>query len=86
MVTWKIVLTKQAAKDLKKISASNLKAKAEQLIKILHNDPYTPHFEKLSGDLKGLYSRRINIQHRLVYEILDDQKIVKIVSLRSHYE
>lgn len=86
MVTWKIVLTKQAAKDLKKISASNLKTKAEQLIKTLQNDPYSPPFEKLSGDLKGLYSRRINIQHRLVYEILENQKIVKIVSLWSHYE
>lgn len=86
MVSWKIVLTKQAAKDAKKIKASNLKAKAEKLIKILEHNPYTPPFEKLTGDLNGLYSRRINIQHRLVYEILEDQKIVKIVSLWTHYE
>jgi toxin YoeB len=86
MVSWKIVLTKQAAKDAKKIKASNLKAKAEKLIKILEQNPYAPPFEKLTGDLKDLYSRRINIQHRLVYEILEDQKIVKIVSLWTHYE
>ncbi len=86
MVTWKIVLTKQAAKDAKKISSSNLKAKAEQIIKTLQQNPYNPPFEKLTGDLKGLYSRRINIQHRLVYEILEDQKIVKIVGMWSHYE
>ncbi len=86
MVTWKIVLTKQAAKDAKKISSSNLKAKTEQIIKSLQQNPYNPPFEKLTGDLKGLYSRRINIQHRLVYEILEDQKIVKIVGMWSHYE
>ena len=86
MVTWKIVLTKQAAKDAKKISSSNLKAKAEQIIKTLQQNPYNPPFEKLTGDLKGLCSRRINIQHRLVYEILEDQKIVKIVGMWSHYE
>ena len=85
-MTWKIVLTKQAAKDAKKISSSNLKAKAEQIIKTLQQNPYNPPFEKLTGDLKGLYSRRINIQHRLVYEILEDQKIVKIVGMWSHYE
>ncbi len=86
MVTWKIVLTKQAAKDAKKISSSNLKAKAEQIIKTLQQNPYNPPFEKLTGDLKGLLLRRINIQHRLVYEILEDQKIVKIVGMWSHYE
>ena len=85
-MTWKIVLTKQAAKDAKKISSSNLKAKTEQIIKSLQQNPYNPPFEKLTGDLKGLYSRRINIQHRLVYEILEDQKIVKIVGMWSHYE
>jgi Txe/YoeB family toxin of toxin-antitoxin system len=85
-VSWKIVLTKQAVKDVKKIKASNLKAKAEKLIKVLQQNPYTPPFEKLTGDLKGLYSRRINIQHRLVYEILEEQKMVKIISLWTHYE
>jgi toxin YoeB len=86
VVSWKIVFTKQAAKDAKKINASNLKAKAEKLIKILQQNPYKPPFEKLTGDLKGLYSRRINIQHRLVYEIIEEQKTVKIVSLWTHYE
>jgi len=85
-VSWKIVLTKQAAKDAKKIKASNLKTKTEELIKTLQDNPYSPPLEKLSGDLKGLYSRRINIQHRLVYEILVEPKIVKIVSFWSHYE
>ena len=85
-MTWKIVLTKQAAKDAKKISSSNLKAKAEQIIKTLQQNPYNPPFEKLTGDLKGLLLRRINIQHRLVYEILEDQNIVKIVGMWSHYE
>jgi toxin YoeB len=66
--------------------SSFLKAKTEQLMEIIENNPYNPPFEKLSGDLKGLCSRRINIQYRLVYEILDDQKIVKIISLWSHYE
>lgn len=85
-MSWKIVLTKQAAKDAKKINASNLKTKTEKLIKTLQDNPYSPPVEKLSGDLKGLYSRRINIQHRLVYEILAESKTVKIVSFWSHYE
>ncbi len=85
-MNWKIVLTKQAAKDAQKINASNLKTKTEELIKILQDNPYSPPLEKLSGDLKGLYSRRINIQHRLVYEVLAEPKIVKILSFWSHYE
>ena len=78
MVSWKLVFTKQAQKDARKLSASNLKDRAEELLNILREDPYRkpPPYEKLVGDLSGAYSRRINIQHRLVYQILDDEKIV----------
>jgi len=87
-VSWRIVFTKQAQKDAKKISASGLKQKTEELIQILRENPFQspPHFEKLVGDLSGAYSRRINIQHRLVYEIIDDEKVVKILRLWTHYE
>ena len=85
---WKIVYTKQAVKDAKKLSASGLRSKAEQLLDILRNNPYQtpPPFEKLVGDLSGAYSRRINIQHRIVYQILDEQETVKIIRLWTHYE
>ncbi|MEK6582238.1 MAG: Txe/YoeB family addiction module toxin [Nitrospirota bacterium] len=88
LVIWKIVYTKQAQKDAKKISASGLRPKAEQLIKILEKNPYQdpPPFKKLVGDLGGAYSRRINIQHRLVYEILDEIKTVKVIRMWTHYE
>lgn len=88
MVNYKIVFTKQAQKDAKKLSTSGLKAKAEQLIEILRDNPYQtpPFYEKLIGDLAGAYSRRINIQHRLVYEVLEDEKIVKIIRMWTHYE
>ena len=85
-MTWEIVLSKQAAKDAKKIAASGLKEKAQKLLKTLQENPYEPPYEKLVGDLQGYYSRRINIQHRLVYQILDKQKIVKILRMWSHYE
>ena len=88
MVNYKVVFTKQAQKDAEKLSASGLKAKTEQLIKILRKNPYQtpPFYEKLVGDLAGAYSRRINIQHRLVYQVIDDKKIVKIVRMWTHYE
>lgn len=85
---WKIVYTKQARKDAKKISASGLRSRAERLIKILEENPYRdpPPFKKLVGDLEGAYSRRINIQHRLVYEILDEIKTVKVIRMWTHYD
>jgi Txe/YoeB family toxin of toxin-antitoxin system len=87
-VTWKVVYTKQAQKDAKKFASSGLKSKAEVLIDILKEDPYQspPSFEKLIGDLSGAYSRRINIQHRLVYQVSESEKIVKVLRLWSHYE
>jgi Txe/YoeB family toxin of toxin-antitoxin system len=87
-VSWKVVFTKQAKKDAKKLSASGLKSKAEAIIQILREDPYqvTPSYEKLVGDLAGAYSRRINIQHRIVYQILDDEKTVKVIRMWTHYE
>ena len=85
---WKIVYAKQASKDAKKLSASGLREKAETLLQILRKDPYQtpPPFEKLIGDLSGAYSRRINIQYRLVYQVLDDDKIVKVIRLWTHYK
>ncbi len=87
-MSWRVVFTKQAQKDAKKLSASGLKQKAEALINILRENPYqvSPPFEKLIGDLDGAYSRRINIQHRLVYQVLNEEKIVKIVRMWTHYE
>jgi len=87
-VTWKLVYTKQAQEDARKLSASNLKFKAEKLLEILRRDPLQvpPPFEKLVGDLSGAYSRRINIQHRLVYEIIEAEKTVKILRMWTHYE
>lgn len=85
---YKVVFIKQAQKDAKKLSASDLKAKAEQLIEMLRDNPYQtpPLYEKLVGDLAGAYSRRINIQHRLVYEVIEDEKIVKVIRMWTHYE
>ncbi|NEQ66692.1 MAG: Txe/YoeB family addiction module toxin [Symploca sp. SIO2D2] len=85
-MTWEIVLSKQAVKDAKKIAASGLKNKTQKLLEALQNNPYNPPYEKLVGDMQGYYSRRINIQHRLVYQIFDEQKVVKILRLWSHYE
>ena len=87
-MNWRVVFTKQAQKDAKKLSAAGLKAKAEELLAILHNNPYQnpPPYEKLVGDLAGAYSRRINIQHRLVYQLLEAEQIVKVLRMWSHYE
>lgn len=87
-MNWRIVFTKQAQKDAKKISASNLKPKAEKIIKILRQNPFqtSQPYEKLIGDLAGAYSRRLNIQHRIVYQVIDDEKIIKIIRMWTHYE
>lgn len=80
--------TRQAQKDAKKLVSSGLKPKAEELLAILADDPFQrpPPFEKLVGDLSGAYSRRINIQHRLVYQVLEEDRVVKVLRLWSHYE
>ncbi len=85
---WKVVYTKQAQKDAKKVSSSGLKDKAIKLIELLKNDPFQnpPNFEKLVGDLSGTYSRRINIQHRLIYQVFDKEKKMKIIRMWTHYE
>lgn len=87
-MNWRLVYTKQAQKDAKKIASSGLKAKAEIIIQILRNNPYQnpPPFEKLVGDLAGAYSRRINIHHRLIYQVMNDEKVVKIIRMWTHYE
>jgi len=87
-VNWKLVYTSQAKRDAKKLSRSGLKAQAEKLLAVLETNPYQnpPSYEKLVGDLSGAYSRRINIQHRLVYQVLDAIKTVKIIRMWSHYE
>lgn len=87
-MTWRLVYTKQAQKDAKKLAASGLKPKAQELLELFSQDPYRkpPPFEKLIGDLAGAYSRRINIQHRLVYQVLEDERTVKVLRLWSHYE
>ena len=84
----RVVFTKQAQKDAKKLAAAGLRSKAEKLLDILRENPYKtpPTFEKLLGDLSGAYSRRINIQHRLVYQILDNEKVVKVIRMWTHYE
>ena len=85
---WRIVFTKQAHKDAKKLAAGGLRPKAEKLLDILRENPYQtpPPFEKLLGDLSGAYSRRINIQHRLVYQVLAEEKVVKVIRMWTHYE
>jgi toxin YoeB len=85
---WRVVFTNRALKDAKKLSAAGLRSKAETLLDILRENPYQtpPLFEKLIGDLSGAYSRRINIQHRLVYQIIDDQNTVKVIRMWTHYE
>jgi len=87
-VSWQIVFTKQAQKDAKKLSAAGLRPKAEELLEVLKANPFQqpPPFEKLVGDLYGAYSRRINIQHRLVYEVLKKIKTVKVIRMWTHYE
>lgn len=85
---WDIALTKRALKDAKKINNSSLRNKVEKLIEILKVNPYQnpPSYEKLTGDLEGMYSRRINIQHRLVYQVDNEKKRVKILMMWTHYE
>lgn len=87
-MSWKIIYTKQAQKDAQKISARGLKNKVQELLIIISENPFQnpPPYEKLVGDLAGAYSRRINIQHRLVYEVLANEKIVKVLRMWSHYE
>ncbi len=87
-MTWRLVYTRQALKDAKKLMAAGLKDKAVELLKILERDPFEvpPPYEKLKGDVTGACSRRINIQHRLVYQVLEKEKIIKIIRLRTHYD
>lgn len=87
-MNWKLVFTKQAQKDAKKITHAGLKSKVQKLLEIISENPFQspPPYEKLIGDLAGAYSRRINIQHRLVYQIFQKEKIVKIIRLWTHYE
>ena len=88
MVKWRIVYTRQVHKDAKKIAAAGLRQKVEKLLEILSENPFQtpPPFEKLIGDLSGAYSRRITIQHRLVYQVLQEIKTVKVIRMWTHYE
>jgi len=88
MVKWKVVYTRQAQRDARKLAASGLREKAEKLIEILSEDPFKspPPYEKLIGDLSGAFARRINIQHRLVYQILEDIRTKKVIRMWTHYE
>jgi Txe/YoeB family toxin of toxin-antitoxin system len=87
-VKWRLVYTKQAQKDAKKLSAAGLRPKAQKPLDLLAVNPFKtpPRFEKLLGDMTGAYSRRINIQHRLVYQVIEDRKVVKIIRMWTHYE
>ena len=87
-MSWRVVYSRHALKDAKKIAHSNLKEKTLELISLLKQDPYQnpPQFEKLVGDLEGACSRRINIQHRLVYQVLDAERVVKVLRMWTHYE
>ena len=87
-MTWELYFTRQARRDANKLAAAGLKARAQELLAILEADPYgnPPPFEKLVGDLSGAYSRRINIQHRLVYQVLEEERAVKVLRLWTHYE
>ncbi len=87
-MSWELVYAKHAQKDAKKLAASGLKKQAEELLKLINEDPYRnpPPYEKLVGDLSGAYSRRINIQHRLVYQVYEEERIIKVIRLWTHYE
>lgn len=87
-MSWQIVFTKQAQKDALKLASTGLKDKAQSLLAILSDNPFQnpPPYEKLVGDLTGAYSRRINIQHRLVYQVLEEQRVVKVLRMWTHYE
>ncbi len=85
---WRIVYTKQAQKDARRIARANLRRKTEALLEILRGNPFKtpPRFEKLVGDLDGAYSRRINVQHRLVYQVLEEKRTIKVLRMWTHYE
>ena len=87
-MSWQVVYAKAAVKDARKLAAAGLKEKAQALIEVLANDPFRnpPPFEKLGGDLEGAYSRRINIQHRLVYEVFKKERTVRVLRMWTHYE
>ncbi|MDO8947794.1 MAG: Txe/YoeB family addiction module toxin [Desulfocapsaceae bacterium] len=87
-MTWELVYTKHAQKDAQKLSSAGLKEKTQALLMVLRENPFQnpPSYEKLVGDLSGAYSRRINIQHRLVYQVLEDHNVVKVLRMWSHYE
>ena len=87
-MTWQIIYAKQAQKDARKLVSAGLKEKAQELLKVIETDPFQnpPPYEKLVGDLAGAYSRRINIQHRLVYQVLEKEHVVKVLRLWTHYE
>lgn len=88
MSTYKIVYTKQAQKDAKKAASSGLRAKIDELLETIKENPFEeyPPYEKLVGNLKGAYSRRINIHHRLVYQVIEEEKVVKVIRMRTHYD
>ena len=88
MSRWRVVFTRQAQKDARKLASSNLESKAQYLLDVLRKDPLQspPPFEKLLGDLEGAFSRRINVQHRLVYQILSEEHVVKVIRMWTHYE
>lgn len=87
-MNWRIVFTKQAQEDARKLADAGLKRKAEELLEMMQADPFQspPSFEKLVGDLASAYSRRINIQHRLVYQIVEEERVVKVIHMWTHYE
>lgn len=88
MVSWRVLYSKHAQKDAKKLAVAGLKDKAKELLAVLAADPFQnpPPYEKLVGDLAGTYSRRINIQHRLVYEVFEEERVVRVLRMWSHYE
>ena len=87
-MSWQVVFSKHAEKDAKKLAAAGLKSKAQELLAVLANDPFQnpPSYEKLVGDLAGAYSRRINIQHRLIYEVFVKERVVRVLRMWTHYE
>ena len=87
-MSWQVVFSRHAEKDAKKLAAAGLKSKAQELLAVLANDPFQnpPSYEKLVGDLAGAYSRRINIQHRLVYEVFVKERVVRVLRMWTHYE
>ena len=87
-MTWELYFTRQAKRDARKLASSGLRERAEELLDVIRDNPYRnpPPYEKLTGDLTGAYSRRINIQHRLVYQVFEDERVVKVLRLWTHYE